>query len=202
MSNLASPVCAQPRSKRRAQSPLQTTSLPLAFALLLGALWHVVAPSQAHAGFTIGADLESEIPVSQHQLSAGPGFAIRLGTQLHVPLIVLTPEIGFNLAHFGSDVEDGGASAYRGIAGIRAGFGELLRVGAYGHVGFAHVARTLVLADLSHTSFSFDLGAFLDVTLLPLLDLGVHIGYGNVSGTDAIDSLQWINAGIHAALVF
>jgi hypothetical protein len=198
MSNLAL-VCAQ-RPQRRAQSPLQPPSLSLALALLVGALWHAATPSQAHAGFTIGADLESSIPVDQTALSAGPSWAVRVGTQLHVPLLVLTPEIGFNMASFNSDIKDGGANVYRGIAGIRAGVGEALRVGAYGHIGFAHIARTLRVQDLDHTGFTFDVGAFLDLTIIPLIDIGVHIGYGNAAGE--IESLQWLAAGVHAALVF
>jgi hypothetical protein len=202
MPNLASPVCARPQAKPRAQSQLQPPSLSLALALLLGALWCAATPSQVHAGFTVGADLESDIPVNQNALSTGPGFAIRAGYQLHVPLLVLTPEIGFNLAAFNSDVSDGNARAYRGIAGVRAGIGELLRVGAYGHVGFASVSRTLHAKDLDHTSFTFDIGAFLDLTVIPLLDLGVHIGYASVSGEHDIKALQWVAAGVHAALVF
>src|SRR5436190_24251255 len=80
------------------------------------------------------------------------------GQQVHVPAIVLNPEIGFNYDTFGGDA---GPIVYRGIFGLRLGVGEVLRAGLYGHVGLARIDFTQI-PDYSHTAFSYDVGTFLE----------------------------------------
>ena len=166
----------------------------LAAAALL-ALW--AAPSTARADLTIAGDLEADVPVSLEGISAGPGFALRIGYQLHLPLVTLTPEIGFHYASF-----DPEPTLYRGIAGGRLGIGEVFRVGVFAHIGIGHASIDTGLIDASHTAFTFDLGAFLDLTILPLIDIGIHVGYGNLSPDGDGDALQWIPIGAHVAIVF
>ncbi|MEY4578086.1 MAG: hypothetical protein RL701_2789 [Pseudomonadota bacterium] len=180
----------------------RTFKAALTLGLLASAVWLGCAPTRAHADFTVGADLEAVVPIDSEGIKTGPGFGVRIGTQLHLPLVVVTPEIGFHYSAFDNvlTVKD-----YRGIIGARVGIGEAFRIGAYGHVGFGHItyslSRTSDALD-SNTGFTFDLGAFLDLTLIPLLDIGVHLGYGNTTTRDRYNALQWLNAGIHAALVF
>lgn len=167
--------------------------------------------TQAHAGTTIGADLDLHVPVSVNNVNSGGGFAIRIGQELHLPLISLNPEIGFTYASF---TKDQPPTVYRGIAGVRLGIGELLRFGVLAHVGFGYAnwdrrsAETgdvkIDTGDHSHSGFSYDAGLFLDFTALPLLNIGVHAAYNHLAQkeNDPDSKLQWITIGLNAALVF
>jgi hypothetical protein len=146
----------------------------------------------------IAADFEARIPLSLDDVTSGPAFGIRLGQQLHLPLVVLVPEIGFNWGSFAD-----GPTIYRGILGARIGIGEILRFGLNAHIGFGHYSWEIATVDESHTGFTLDGGLFLDLTILPLLDIGVHASYARVSGDDkkGLEPLQWLAFGLHAALI-
>lgn len=153
---------------------------------------------EARADTMIAADFEARVPLDFDQISSGPGFGIRLGQQLHLPLITLTPEIGFNWGSF-SD----GPNLYRGILGARIGLGEILRFGVSAHIGFGHYSWEIATVEESHTGFTVDGGLFLDLTVIPLIDIGVHAGYARISGdTDKeLEPIQWLAFGLHAALI-
>jgi hypothetical protein len=190
----------------RSSRTLRVVLPALCAAILCG--W-AIAPRAARADTTIAGDLDFDVPVSTDYAKTGGGFGIRIGQQLHLPMLVLNPEIGFAYASFAdrqSDLGYSGPTIYRGIAGVRLGVGELLRFGLLAHVGFGYVSvdvpAKLQLNDPSHTAFTYDIGLFLDFTLLPLLDIGVHAAYNRVAGKDDLDALQWMQLGAHAALVF
>jgi len=140
----------------------------------------------------IAADVEADIPVDS-DLDTATGFAGRLGYRLHLPLFVLTPEVGVHYASF-----DSNPSLLRGIAGARIGFGEVFRFGAFAHVGYGSLSFDVGGDDLS--GVSFDIGGFFDFTLLPMLNLRVHAGYGQLE-VDDTDALKWIPLGVHLELV-
>jgi hypothetical protein len=173
---------------------------PLRFgaAVVLGAC--LLTPGRARADTVIAGDLDFVLPINQPDaIDPGGGFGIRLGHQFHVPLLVLTPEIGFTYAGFA-----GALTSYRGIAGLRFGVGEIVRPGVFAHAG---IGRTSVdvpagAPDPSHTGFTYDAGAFLDFTLLPFVNIGAHAAYNGQAGNDDMDALQWTAFGGHAALVF
>lgn len=178
--------------------PSRLAAALFSISLLVGTVGIMAAPSSAHAAFTLAGDIDGVAPLDRDYLDVGAGFGIRLGAQLHVPLLVITPEIGFNYASFGGSAQD-----YRGIVGGRVGIGELVRGGVFAHIGFGHVSYSVAdIVEISHTGVTLDAGAFLDLTLIPLLDIGVHAGYGQITGNDRIDALKWINFGAHVALVF
>jgi hypothetical protein len=176
-------------------------SLCVVRTLLVSALavsaWLGCADS-ARADTAIAADFEARVPLAIDDISSGPGFGIRLGQQLHLPLITLTPEIGFNWGSF-SD----GPTLYRGILGARIGLGEILRFGVMAHIGFGHYSWTIATVDESHTGFTLDGGLFLDLTVLPLIDIGVHASYARISGDSekGLEPVQWLAFGLHAALI-
>jgi hypothetical protein len=131
-------------------------------------------------------------------IGSGWGFGVRIGQRFHAPLVALDPEIGFTLHDFNKGLEP---TMYRGILGLRLGLLEIVRPGIYGHVGIGR-ANFGTASDLSHTAFTYDFGAFLDFTLIPLLDIGLHASYDGIVSGDNVDSIQWLTAGLHAALVF
>jgi hypothetical protein len=163
------------------------------------------APETAHASTTIAVDLDYDVPINADHVKSGGGFGIRIGQELHLPLIVVNPEVGFTYASF----DDPGPSTYRGIVGLRAGIGELLRFGLTAHVGYGYANYPadvnipgIVNISADHGGFTFDGGLFLDFTALPLLNVGVHAAYNQIAGKDQIDPMRWIQLGAHAALVF
>jgi hypothetical protein len=166
---------------------------------LLGAL--LLLPAQALAEPTVAADLDYVIPIDESDVSSGGGFGIRLGQHLHMPGLVLTPEIGFNYAKFGDDVAP---KVYRGTGGLRLGVGEIFRPGVFAHAGIGRITVDVPsgVPDPSHTAFTYDVGAFFDFTLLPFLNIGVHGAYSRLSGNDDMEAFDWATLGAHAALVF
>jgi len=166
-----------------------------ALAALACAAAGLFASQTAHAdigSIGIAADVEADIPVDS-DLDTATGFAGRLGYRLHLPLFILTPEVGVHYASF-----DSNPSMLRGIAGARIGFGEIFRFGAYAHVGYGSLSFDAGGDDL--TGVTFDAGGFFDFTLLPMLNVGVHAGYGHLDVEDA-DALKWIPVGVHLELV-
>jgi hypothetical protein len=167
-----------------------------------------VAPQHAHAGPTLAGDLDVVAPVGSHYHEAGGGFGIRLGEELHLPLIALNPEIGFEYASFAGDKPAAdGPQVYRGIVGARLGIGEVIRFGLLAHIGFGHLALDptplqRLRGEGAHTAVTYDVGLFLELTLLPLLNVGLHAIYNNLQAKDNGDPLQWMQAGVHVALVF
>lgn len=171
-------------------------------ALALGAVlctW-ALPPSAAHASTTIAGDLDLQVPISINGVSTGGGFGIRLGQELHLPLVALNPEIGFTYATFS---KDDSPTIYRGIAGVRLGIGELLRFGVLAHVGFGYANWKLDRDNLSHSGFTYDAGLFFEITALPLLNVGVHAAYNHMAEKNESqpDPLQWLQIGAHVTLV-
>jgi len=171
------------------RTALAVASLGTALALVL-----VAAPARADT--TIGGDLDYAAPIDSNA-GSGWGFAVRLGQQFHVPLLAMNPEIGFNYDAFGS----ASTIAYRGIAGLRLGIGEVIRPGIYGHLGVARLDFDQA-PDRSHTAFTYDVGLFLELTVIPLLNVGIHVAYDSIAESDRVDTFKWWNLGAHANLVF
>ena len=145
----------------------------------------------------IAADLDYALPVDSLGDSGG-GFGIRAGLQLHVPLLVITPEVGFTYDGFSGTGEP---SISRGILGMRLGLGEIFRFGVAGHIGIAHLSADVIGLDPSHTGFAYDMGIFFDFTLLPLFDIGVHAAYNHLSDDGLKPSYAWLTMGAHLALI-
>jgi hypothetical protein len=168
----------------------------IVLTLALGAdacLW--LAPSRACAAVAVAGDLEVDAP-SDTDADTALAFAVRLGWQLQVPLLVVTPEVGYHHVAFADEL-----TLDRVFAGLRLGIGEVFRVGAFGHVGVGHAVFHSPEEGQGVTDVTYDVGGFLDLTLLPLLDVGVHAGYGRVRA-DGRGAVQWVPVGVHLALIF
>jgi hypothetical protein len=166
-----------------------------ACAVLLTAFALALPAATARADLQIGFDLDYALPIDS-SVDGGGGFALRLGQQLHVPAIALTPEIAFA---YHSYAGSGDPATYRGVGGLRLGFGEIFRLGPYFHVGLGHIDFDLP-GDPSDTGFTYDVGAFFDLTLLPLFNVGVHGAYNELRNSD-LPTFQWATFGAHAELI-
>jgi hypothetical protein len=152
----------------------------------------------ARADTAIAADLNWVAPIDS-SLKSGGGFGVRVGYYTHLPLITLVPELGFTYASFGGDYP---GTVYRGIAGMRLGIGEVLRPGVFAHIGVAQLTADGPPPDPSHTALSFDAGAFLDFTLLPIINVGAHAAYNRLNASDEGYALDWMTLGLHGEIVF
>jgi hypothetical protein len=149
----------------------------------------------ASAGPSLGFDPDLAFPIDSPG-NTGGGFVARLGYELRLPLITATPEIAFTYHGFGGDF---GPNIYRGLAGIRLGFGEIIRIGPLAHVGYGHlVPPRAPNAD----GFTWDIGAFANLTLLPVLNIGVHVVYNSLAATDTSSTYKYLTTGLELGLVF
>lgn len=155
--------------------------------------------SSAQASTTIGVDLDLHVPLKINQVDTGGGFGIRLGQELHLPLVSINPEFAFTYAGFSKDDPP---KMYRGVAGARLGFGELFRFGLLAHIGFGYVNWTPAPEDWSHTGLTYDAGIFLELTALPLLNIGLHGIYNRIAADEGQDeTLHWLSVGGHLTFV-
>ena len=165
---------------------------------LLASVFITGAAREAHAksGTALGLDLDYTNGINEPHVSKGTGFNVRLGYKLDLLVLQLTPEVGGAYHTF-----SGAASPKfsQGIIGGRLQFGKVLEPGLYAHLGYGHLSGDAVDG---YSGATADAGITLDLTLLPLLDVGAHAGYNGMlksGGHDAFDSYV---VGVHGAVIF
>ena len=152
----------------------------------------------ARAEGAVAGDIDFAAPIDSSYAS-GAGFGLRLGYHAHVPFLIVTPELGFSYHGFGGDYS---ARVYRGIAGVRLAIGEILRPGVFAHIGLGRLQADGPLPDPTHSALSYDAGAFLDFTLLPIINIGAHAAYNRLDASDGLGAVDWMTLGAHAEVVF
>jgi len=172
-------------------------TLPAAVCPAVFALSMLFARS-ANAEAAIAGDVEFATPIDS-SLKAGGGFGLRVGYHAHIPFLIVTPELGFSYYGFGGDYP---ASVYRGTAGVRLAVGEIVRPGIFAHVGMGRLQADGPTPDPSHSALTYDAGAFLDFTLLPLINIGAHVAYHRLNAKDGVGAVDWLALGAHAEVVF
>ncbi len=163
------------------------------FAFTLAFATVALASQQAHAGPELGVDLDGALPVDSHgTLDGGGGFGIRLGHQVHLPALRVTPELDYGYMHlFGANGWPD-LTTHRIEGGLRLGIGELLVPFAFLHGGYGWRVS-------DGSGFAIDLGVGLDLTLGPL-SVGAHAGYASIAA-DPNDP-KWVILGFDGAIVF
>lgn len=159
-------------------------------------------------GVDLGFDLEGAAvlnpPVAPggSSLSGGRGFKVRVGDQIHLPLLRLTPEVGYAFDHLFASNDVGTSYAWdthRVFAGARLGLGEILVPTLYGHVGYGWRLNDDPTVG-EGSGMAFDAGFALDLHLLPILGFGAHIEYAMIDSTPYTP--HWLALGLHADLAF
>jgi hypothetical protein len=140
-------------------------------------------------------DLDFVASLRETGSDIGAGGAVRLGRKLDFVLVSLTPEIGGSYDRFNGD---NNAGIYRGFIGGRLGFGKVIEPSVFAHIGVGRLDANLG----SRTAPTFDAGIALDLTFLPLINLGAHASYNTLWSQDNYSSFDWLSFGLHAALVF
>jgi hypothetical protein len=180
------------------QRTFTKTWLPQCLLVCAALLAFSMAPTPARADILVGIDVDGVEPFNS-DAAFGGGFAVRLGTQLHIPLLAITPELVFSYANFG---EEYGPSIYRGMIGGRVAIGEIIRFGVYGHIGIGRFDLDVEGQSPSGSDVSYDLGLALDFTVIPFLNLGVHAAYNRFGESDDRDAFEWLTTGAHVEFVF
>lgn len=152
--------------------------------------------ASAGTGPKLALDGEFAFGLQPDRLSNGAGGALRLGFELDAVVLSLTPEVGASYHGFAGDVDT--TTAFRAFGGARLAFFAVVRPGIYAHAGYAHVG----FGNASSDAATYDGGLFLDFTLLPVLDLGLHGGYTMVAGSTDGPAVHWANVGAHIAFTF
>jgi opacity protein-like surface antigen len=169
-----------------------------AAAICLAALSY--SPS-ARAETVIATDIDYATAPSSSAVRDGTGYAIRVGQEFRESLASATPEIVFAYTGFSGVTIP---SVYRGMAGLRLGFGDVLRPGAFVHLGVARVLGSEPFSALepSRTAFTYDVGASLDLAAIPHVIVGAHVEYSGIASTSVAPGLDWIGIGGHFGISF
>lgn len=175
-------------------------TLRLVPALLASALV-LAATHQAHAssGTAIGVDLNYTNGINEPHVGSGTGFNVRLGYKLDLLVLQLTPEVGGGYHTFSGDLSPHLA---QGIVGGRLQFGKILEPGLYAHLGYGHLSGSFEGVDHGHSGATADAGVTLDLTLLPLIDVGVHAGYNGMLKSGDYPAFDTYVLGLHGSIIF
>jgi len=165
----------------------------------LAALCLVFSAAQAQAEFQLGLDAEAAFPLDERGVDTGWGGALRGGYKLDLFVLQLTPEIGLGYHNFGGSLNP---SIVRPFVGARLSLGQLIRPGVFAHIGYGNISYDGGGLE-DHWAPMFDMGATLDLTFLPVVDLGVHVAYNYLAESSGQGpALDFITLGAHIAFAF
>jgi hypothetical protein len=141
----------------------------------------------------IALDLHFDSALDAPRTNSGGGGALRLGQKYDLLLVSFTPELGGGFHSFGGSDQ---TKLYEGFLGGRFGVGKILEPSIFGHVGVGRLRGFE-----TRTAPVLDTGLALDLTLLPLIDLGLHGGYNVMLPRNDESALKFFTLGAQAALV-
>jgi len=146
-----------------------------------------------HSKTHVAVDFDFGTAVDAPGTKAGGGGALRLGQKFDLFLVSLTPELGGAYHAFGGDQQ---TRLYSGFVGGRLGIGKIVEPSVFGHLGLAHTKGLE-----NRTAPVMDAGVAIDLTLLPLIDLGFHAGYNAMFPRNDGSALKFLTLGAQAAIV-
>ena len=141
----------------------------------------------------IAFDMDYGSAVSEPGRASGGGGAVRIGEELDLFVVSLTPELGGGYHGF---VGSSSARVYNGFLGGRLAVGKIVEPSIFGHFGVARLEGSE-----RRTAPMIDAGLALDLTVLPLIDLGAHGAYNVMLPREDGSAFRWMVLGAHAALV-
>ena len=185
-------------------SPASTTVRSVWPKLCAGAaaatLTALAWPSTAAAETTVGVDLALNDSIAGDDVGSGAGVDIIVGPRLNLAILTLTTELSAGFHDFGGAFDP---AVYRGMVGGRLGIGVVIRPSVFAHIGAGHLRYDDPFGDGrdGRTNVATDVGAALDFTVLPLVDLGIQGSYNFIAGTDVYEPFEWLQAGAHVTFV-
>lgn len=152
----------------------------------------VLVPATAHAQNKLAVDVGADLPSSSGN-DDGWGAGVRFGRQWNLTLIKLTPELGFSYHDLSGPAD---TKAWNILFGGRVGIDFGLEPLVFAHAGVGHYSSV----DASQTSFAYDIGAALDLTLLPVVSFGAHVMESGIAGSSSHDPLNFLQIGGHVSV--
>lgn len=143
----------------------------------------------------LALDLDYGTALEHSNVDEGGGGAIRIGLERDYFLVSLIPEVQLDVHHLTADPADATISTAK--VGGRIRFLKILEPGVFAHAGLGHIGGDRVY---DHTGIAFDAGFTLDLTILPLIDIGLHTAWNRIFG-DEDSGVSYVTAGAHLALV-
>lgn len=172
-------------------------------ALLAAACWSAPATADAEDRASgrdndsstthIAVDFDVNAAVEAPEVDAGGGGALRIGRELDLFLVSLTPEIVGSYHSFSGEEK---SKVYAGLLGGRLAIGKILEPAIFAHGGVARLDGSD-----ARTGAILDGGVALDFTLLPLIDIGVHGAYNVILPRGDGEAFKFVTLGAQAALV-
>jgi hypothetical protein len=178
-------------------------------AILFAALLLGSSPVQAHdyydhdhdgryeyrGAFMLALDLDYATAFSPNRIDNGGGGAIRIGSEHDYYLVTLIPEFTLDYHNFGAERDN--LSFVTGKVGGRVRFLKIVEPGIFAHIGIGNIGGD---SQYNHLGAAFDMGVTLDLTIIPLIDLGLHASWNRIFG--GYDSgTSYGVSGVHVALV-
>jgi len=148
----------------------------------------------------VGVDLNFNDSATGQDAGSGTGIDVFFGPRLDLAILTLTTELSAGFHDFRGPADP---TFYRGMIGGSVGVGAVIRPSLFAHIGAGHLRfddRFGVDRD-SRTNVTADVGAALDFTILPVVDLGIHGSYNVLAGDDEYEPFEWLQAGAHVTFV-
>jgi hypothetical protein len=147
-------------------------------------------------GFMLALDLDYASAFTPDLIENGGGGALRIGTEHDLFLVTLIPELTLDYHTFGADTRDN-ATIVTGKVGGRIRFLKIVEPGIFAHIGIGNIGGD---NKYSHLGAAFDAGVTVDLTIIPLIDIGLHASWNRLFG--GYDSgTSYGVTGAHVALV-
>lgn len=182
-----------------------------------------LTPLAASADTLLAFEVDAVFPGDEHAFDAVElGLNGRAGWVIDLPLVDLVTEVQLGYVRFGGLIErvneqpNFAVEILRPTVGARLGIGELLRPTVFAHVGLGRFDVTpkdrhtlaVVAEEIAgvrwgvprdETALTWDVGAALDLVVLPFVEVGAHLAYNRI---DVEGGFDWWSSGLHAAVVF
>ena len=160
-------------------------------------LWSRPAAAESTLGVDLNFNEANDLSDTQ-----GAGVDVFFGPRMDLKLFDLTTEISLGFHDFGGEMDP---AVYRAMAGGRLAIPFVIRPSVFAHLGVGHLRFNDPLGGDERdgrTNLAADLGAALDLSVTPAVDLGVQVSYNVVAGDDNYNAFDWMLAGAHVVFVF
>lgn len=195
MTHRISYALSTPSARRRHRG-----ARPLSLAAVAAAATLFAWPETAAAETIVGVDLNFNDSLVGEDAGNGAGVDVYFGPRLDLAILTLTTELSGGYHDFAGELDP---TVYRGLAGGRLGIGVIIRPSVFAHIGVGHLRFNDRFGDGrdGRTNLAGDVGAALDFTVLPLVDIGIQGSYNTIAGDDDDDPFEWLQAGAHVTFV-
>jgi hypothetical protein len=163
--------------------------------LALGALATTLTGAKtALADIPVSIDVNYANALLVDDATHGWGGQLRFGPRLDLKILTLDSEIvAGGVAFYDANGADA-AQSFHGLLGPRLGILWGIRPSVYSHLGIGH---TNFINANNQTSLAGDLGVALDITFLPVIDIGGQAAWNFVAGDASSPQTQYLTVGLH-----